>query len=575
MVTAYSTGWEGERSPTLRAFQCNLFRVLRMDVRLTSEQSAHCAEEFRTLERVGLEPDRSQLLPWLPAVDSYDLQQASRSVEEPLLRLKQQLFWFDPADDHIGLQLALAELDGAALRRFLECDQKGDSQGLAEEINRANLGILLRAASMNRLFDIGEGPYVSSCLTVFPVDKWQMKKGFRFLEQAHDLLPDPEPQYDGEQWGDAIDRWRKILEAPPFRDYLETCIAALADDSVSADDAVVVLESVRVELSELLAAETRYQILQGRFEEAGELLRAMKRLGLSDRQLKIAIRGLRQLLQAEIDELAPLLQVSGNRQWNSLLGYLRRLAMIRKRWLILNPEDIVGTSGLADDCVSKALARVSELTGGEDDYDHKRALLSLDLMLETANAESVRNGIQRSRQQLVERGDGLCLFCGTERPDAKTPVVLFASRIEVEGDHLLSKWKIYIGDKTMRRCGRCAELHGFIGNVRMASVMWCFTTLAIYCVLSGEALGLLLLPLAPLWVARFVGGLFIRIATPPGHRKRGEWQHYPGAMVLWNAGFEIAPDWGKSAGAKLKPAPIDLEVDEECAAESQLEWANE
>src|SRR4051812_45259027 len=103
-ATALQQKPSGTRSPALRGFELNAFRVLRLCVRASTAAAGFQAESVLTLARLGLQPEEEDLLPWLPAADPVELQQAAQVVEEPHARLKEQLLWFDlERDPHAAL----------------------------------------------------------------------------------------------------------------------------------------------------------------------------------------------------------------------------------------------------------------------------------------------------------------------------------------------------------------------------------------------------------------------------------------------------------------------------------------
>lgn len=105
----------------LRAFEMNPFRLLRLDVDSSTSTAANQAENALTLERVGLALDDPDLLPWLPPGGSYELQRAAQNIEEPLVRLKHQMLWFDGVRDPRAalLKEALREPTSKALQQYL------------------------------------------------------------------------------------------------------------------------------------------------------------------------------------------------------------------------------------------------------------------------------------------------------------------------------------------------------------------------------------------------------------------------------------------------------------------------
>src|SRR5262249_48078076 len=111
-------------SPMLRSFEVNPFRALRLKVNVTTTDAAFQAERVLTLARAGLEPDEPDVLPWLPKVEIYEVQQAAQIVEEPLARLVEQFFWFDLVRDPQAtkIQSLLTDFNGTELRQYFELE---------------------------------------------------------------------------------------------------------------------------------------------------------------------------------------------------------------------------------------------------------------------------------------------------------------------------------------------------------------------------------------------------------------------------------------------------------------------
>ncbi len=108
-------------SPAIRAFELNPFRILRLDANISTTNAANQAENALTLERVGLELADPDPLSWLALAGSYELQQAAQIMEEPLVRLKHQMLWFDLVRDSSAplLRDAIRDLQSDALKQYL------------------------------------------------------------------------------------------------------------------------------------------------------------------------------------------------------------------------------------------------------------------------------------------------------------------------------------------------------------------------------------------------------------------------------------------------------------------------
>src|SRR5262249_24555279 len=152
----------------------------------------------------------------LPAPGIPELQQAAQSIEEPLIRLKYQLLWFDFERDPRGETLValLRAPSGAAIREYLtsrppvpepepllalessaepiapaESDgaaqsDNGSSHGhthqdqsiIAQALNQANLRLLLVGARINGIFV--EPPSRVALQRLSDAESWQTLRGF-------------------------------------------------------------------------------------------------------------------------------------------------------------------------------------------------------------------------------------------------------------------------------------------------------------------------------------------------------------------------------------------------------------
>ena len=116
------------RSSVLGEFRSNPFRVLRVPIDVGVDQAIWKAEEVLTRLRAGLPAADADLLPWLPEPDETETRQAVQRVEEPLRRLTDQMFWFDPERDPDGdlLRQGLISLEPTPLNDYLaRCEDDG------------------------------------------------------------------------------------------------------------------------------------------------------------------------------------------------------------------------------------------------------------------------------------------------------------------------------------------------------------------------------------------------------------------------------------------------------------------
>jgi hypothetical protein len=358
-------------SSALCGFESNPFRVLRLRVNATTSDAAFKAEQALTLARVGLSPDEPDPLPWLNQSGAYEIQKAAQAAEEPFVRLKYQLLWFDLERDPHGAVLAdaLRDLKSVSLQQYLDADLGLQPPGggecktrcdalIAHGVNQANLRLLAAAATANGFLAPsqaagGSTPKISK-------EKWKSVGRFRALRQGHTLLSEDVATGDftiGTYWETGLKKWSAILVHPDFKSYLETCISDLQDDFISVDESETVEESLRTHLADLSAQEARFFLQAGRYPVAASLIAAISHSGMDLRTLAPAMRPLRQVFESEITELETLLEEPGD-ELGPIDAYLKRLEWIRTRWTALDSGGVVGLRDILDRAVEKAYLRL-------------------------------------------------------------------------------------------------------------------------------------------------------------------------------------------------------------------------
>jgi hypothetical protein len=462
-------------SSALRGFESNPFRVLRLRVNATTSDAALQAEQALTLARVGLSPDEPDPLPWLNQSGAYEIQQAAQAAEEPFVRLKYQLLWFDLERDPQSAVLAdaLRDLKGASLRQYLDADlglrPPGDGEGktrsdafIAHGVNQANLRLLAAAAAANGFLaptqaSGGSTPKISK-------EMWKSVGRFRALAQGHNLLRENVAAGDsgiGTYWETGLKKWSDILVHPDFKSYLGTCISDLQDDFISVDESETVEENLRTHLADLSAQEARFFLQAGRYPVAASLIAAISRSGMDLRILAPAMRPLRQVFQSEIAELESLLEEPGY-ELEPIGAYLKRLEWIRARWIALDSGGVVGLRDILDGAVEKAYQRLraSEKT----DCTVGRLLIKIR---QIATANSLKERVSGYEKELEQARTRVCYFCGGA-PDYDRSVVLNGKK-ETHREHHFNRTTIHYAVRSaiVLRCARCAQLHDYINKVGM------------------------------------------------------------------------------------------------------------
>ncbi len=457
-------------SPALLAFALNPFRILRVATSATTAEAAFGAERVLTLARAEMSPDKPDPLPWLPTPGFPELQQAAQSIEEPLLRLRHQLLWFDFTLDRCGpaLAAALRDRDQPALASYLTVPavppfaDPAEPGEVAQAVNQANLQLFLASAKVNGLWP--DEARLPSPIQPLGDKAWQTLGGLRVLPQAHlnvlGALPDEKGEL-GELWADGLWRWTEILNDPAFRALVEAHIRALDDDFAQIADAEAVEESVRTLLADLCAQELRYLLVEGRYVLAGALVDAIAESGLEPRVLTPAMRPVRQFLQAELGELDPLLEREQEDQLPPITSYLQRLSIIRERWLTLDKEGVLGLRDIIDRAVERIYVRLRQWR-----KPGQQVAALLDRASEAASAQSLRERIASLKIQQQEMRERVCQFCKTRDPDYDKSVVLTGKK-ETGREHSFNSTTIFyeIRHSLILRCARCATFHAFVRKV--------------------------------------------------------------------------------------------------------------
>jgi hypothetical protein len=469
-------------SPALRSFGLNPFRILRLPVNATTSDAAFQGENVLTLSRVGLSPEEPDLIPGLPAFEGFELQQATQAIEEPLVRLKHQLLWFDLVRDPYAqlLREGLRDPTSEALQPYLDQEialpapaagagdhaPAPDLAAVANAINRANLHLLL-AAFLNATLDPQSG--TSADVKRLEPKDWASRHGLRVLPQAHTVLVGSFAGTSDElkdRWQGGLSLWVRLLSHPWFRPYLEACIADLGDDFASADDAEAIEESLRNHLADLSVQETRFLLLSGRYHAAAALISALASCGLEPRILTPAMRPLRQALRSEVTELEALLDKPDEERLNGIDAYLKRLDVVRRRWLTLDSRGIVGLREILDAAAEKAYLRLRNQQKSTPKVDQL-----LDRIDQISSARSLRERVRSYRRDLAESEKRLCHFCKTKRPDYNKSVVLKGQK-ETRREYHFNSTTIHYAIRygIILRCERCARLHDFTNSA--STTLW-------------------------------------------------------------------------------------------------------
>jgi hypothetical protein len=513
-ATAQPTGLPlSTRSPALGQFRANPFRVLRVPTDLGVDQAIWKAEETLTRLRAGLPPADPDLLPWLPEPDEPETRQAVQRIEEPLRRLTEQVFWFDPGRDPDGdlLRRALATLDPALLNDYLaRCPDDGlarpvtvrietgetfkigidevsetngephsdepesvpaaDPAGVPRLLNHANLRLLLAALSLQEslpdglevaVMEGGEGRVPGAI-------EWTRSDGLEIAEDPHRLdltggRPAARARRTVALWSDTLARWLRLARAPEFLAFVRESIVRLDDEVVGEEDAEAIVNSASTRLTDLLVGEVKAQLLAGRMDRVRALLEVAEASDVEPRRWSMAFRPLRPLLRAEVAELEPLLSFGDDPRFDDVGIYLSRLKTLKERWSAIDPA---GHLGLAE-IIDEAGVKVCESLGRLESYqavDRLKALHASTMGL--ASADSLKQRIATAVSRLDQFEHYACHFCRAREMERLRSVVLTGKR-ESHRTYGFNSTTIHYMLKAniVPRCVRCSDLHQYLWDV--------------------------------------------------------------------------------------------------------------
>jgi hypothetical protein len=506
---------QANRSQVLSQFRTNPFRVLRVRPDVGVDEAIWRSEEALTRLRAGLCLPDGEMIPWMAEPDEPEIRQAVQRIEEPLRRLTDQVFWFDPDNDSDGetLRRVLATLDPNLVNEYLagctleplprsstlENDPIGvfeaatnDASGPNGEahadgsgrlaifpeadvaavprlLNHANLRLMFAALSLYDALPDGlcmpapDGKVEKALETI----NWSWSHGLEVCENPHvlDLTKGRRvlrPRRTADLWNDALAHWLRLLRAPAFLAFVQASIARLQDDVVSADDAEVIVNSVTTRITDLLVGEVKAQLIAGRIDRVRALLEAAETSDIEPRRWALAFRPLRPLFRTEAAELAPLVAADDPRFNDSAL-YLARLKTLRMRWAALDSKGLLGLDEIGDEAVVAACESLAPLQSYAA-VDKLKTLYSAAMGL--ASADSLKQRIAAAVNRLNGFENYACHFCQSREMDLQRSVVTTGKR-ESHRSYGFNSTTVHYTIKAniIPRCARCSDLHTYLWNV--------------------------------------------------------------------------------------------------------------
>jgi hypothetical protein len=566
-------------SPMLRNFEVNPFRILRLPINATTNGAALQAEQIATLARAEIAPTEPDPLPWLPPTSIYEVQQAAQTVEEPFLRLTEQLFWFDIIHDTsaTNIQAVLLKLEQEMLQKYIsekielpatidpESPEETSIAVMANAINQANLRLLLASSLLNGILV----RQTNDTAQLKEIDKkdWKSLGDISIFPEVHSIIgivgDDSTTLNAGHHWKEALKRWNQILNHPWFNLYIKRCIDDLKDDFVSDEDIETIEESIRNRLADLATEETKFLLFDGRYSLATEIISALSNSGFDKRTLAPSLRPIYHLFKAEISELESLLDASEQNNLGHLQAYFKRLEVIKNRWKAIDDSGLIGLNQILDDAVEQLYLRLRNQAEPSAELE---PLLSK--AIEISSAKSLRERMTSFQKELEDAKNRLCYFC-REAPDYEKSVVLKGKKETgrtTSGNTTTIHYNIRYA--IILRCDRCAQLHDFVRTAGILTGVSIIPGLSALLFLAGlgkaifllgaafscpwlaiviaVAIGAAIIELIK-WALHSISRLLARSITPSEHKLFGDYRDTESYYSLTAESYSVTPDWRRNA----------------------------
>ncbi len=449
------------RSPGLNQFGTSPFRVLRLSPGATAKQAIWQYDKALARARVGLPLPDPDLVPWLPAGDDVQIQEAVQTIESPLARLIEQLLWFDASDDLAGSQLldGLVAADAVRLRGYLETEP---GASITQRINAANLRLLL---GFSLLHDVGPLRSAPGDRAASGALAWRREGALSVVQDPHAAVrPHAIASSGTATWdrllGNGITAWGDLLRSPQLAEHIRAKIVALDDELLTGDDLEAVVAGVRTRLADLLVGETKLEAVDGRLDNVALLSAIAARSNIDTETWLVAFRTMRTHFQAELSDLAPN-TTTGLGVVEDVGAYLDRLVLLARRWHRIDGAQLLGLSSFVDDALQAAFGRLRGASTKMQTTARFREVLAL--IGELAQSLSLKEKVKGYQERLADLAKAMCYFCNKRELEIDYCAALQGKK-EISREHYGNTTTIRYQVATMpvARCKRCAAMHHFI-----------------------------------------------------------------------------------------------------------------
>ncbi|MCX5743933.1 MAG: hypothetical protein NT062_15695 [Proteobacteria bacterium] len=536
---------ELRRSVGLSLFRKSPFRLLRLPVTASAKQAVWQCDKALARARVGMALPDPDPVPWLPAGDEIEIQEATQTMESPLARLVEQLLWFDFVDDPQGASLlaALIGEDAAALRAYLAARDGS----LANRLNQLNVRLLLGFSLLR-----GVGPRIATTGRAQQAANlaWQRAGGVEVVDDPHRAILASGALLGGNEWAsllaEAVSGWGELLASDELAAHVRAKITTLGDELIGHDDVETLVAAIRTKLADVVVGETRAEMARGSVANVGYLSALAGKSHIDAEVWLVAFKPLRTQFQAELADLQPE-ATTGNGEVEDVAAYLERLGSLADRWRPLDEAQLLGLATMIDDAVGEAFGRLRAVQREKQLEPRFRDVLARVSVVAASN--SIKERVRAYMDRLTDVAKGMCHFCGKRELEGSSCASLSSQR-EISrtryGNTISVQYQV--GARPVARCPQCAQRHGFLKTIGSLAFFSLTTSILLFAALKpstwfhtvsfGAGIALVLMAIAGAYglgfVARAIGASVI---TPKGERKFDDYRTTTAHQGLRDDGF--------------------------------------
>lgn len=423
-------------------YRQNAFRVLELTVDATMSDIKRKQTLLKMKDKLGVNSTikKAGYLSLDPPPKKEDVTRAMHRLQDPEIRLLDELFWFWPHDlnsnDDHGLKLLSENKVNDALKLWT----KYETQGSSEKVSTHNLAVLYHALALDLEHKATSGSLSKKQLDVC-----------------------------GRCWKGAYKRWTRLLHDESFWSRLAARIRMLNDPRLTTGSAHRIQNSLPKALLFINARLALKAAERGQTHEVQRHIELMEKSGfeqhLVNETLREAISNIRQRIKmicTSAESKANDNPEQGDKIAKQLLNESKPLLSIIDQLL---PEDDVARGSIHDELVLKILQCETFFLNKTNNW--KVFLDALSDVVELAVSKSARSRIEQNidvAQKMMQ--STMCFFCERGPGDDKSSIEVAmygeVQRIPIGYNQIRTTWRH--GKIKVPRCSECKSNHDMING---------------------------------------------------------------------------------------------------------------